>query len=107
MPPRLLVFEQATAIELLLLLSASYKLNLSEAVRKLGRPQATIYRAIEKLGELGLIDDETTDYPKKRMLTLTEKGRRVAEKLACVESILQEEPNSTSQVQPSIAEPAP
>jgi DNA-binding MarR family transcriptional regulator len=91
MPPGLLLFEQAAAIDLLMLLvSNSDKLKLSEIVRKLGRPQATIYRAISKLKETGLIYDETTGYPVKRFFSLTEKGRRVAERLAEVESILQE-----------------
>ena len=107
MRPRLLLFEQATAMELLMLLADSGdKLKLSEIVRKLGRPQATIYRGITKLKELMLIDHETTGFPVKRFFSLTEKGRRVAEKLAEVESVLQEESASTSSVQSSTAERA-
>lgn len=93
-------------MELLLLLLKGDRLKLSEIVRRLGRPQATIYRGIAKLKELALIYDETTDYPVKRLFTLTEKGHRVAEKLADVESILQEGSNSISRVQLPIAENA-
>jgi DNA-binding MarR family transcriptional regulator len=107
MPLHLLLFEQAAAMELLLVLVGHDRLKLSEIIRKVDRPQATIYRAIPKLRELGLIYDVTTDYPVKRLLALTEKGRRIAEKLADVESILREEPNSLSRVQPPITERAP
>jgi DNA-binding IclR family transcriptional regulator len=106
MRPKLLLFEQATAMELLMLLSNSDKLKLSEIVRQLARPQATIYRGIAKLKELALINDETTGYPVKRFFSLTERGLRVAEKLAEVESALQEESSSMDRVQGSTAEKA-
>jgi DNA-binding IclR family transcriptional regulator len=103
---RLLLFEQAAAMELLMLLVSSDKLKLSEIVRKLGRPQATIYRGIATLKELELIYDETTGYPVKRFFSLTEKGRRVAEKLANVESILEEGTKLVSRVGPPVGERA-
>lgn len=64
---------------------------MTELVRKIASPQTTVYRAVPKLKELGLINDKLTPYPVKRIFSLTEKGRKVAEKLAEVESILQSE----------------
>lgn len=93
-------------MELLMLLVNSDKLKLSEIVHKLGRPQATIYRGIAALRELALIHDETTGYPVKRFFSLTEKGRRVAEKLADVESILGEGSSLMSRVRPPVGEHA-
>jgi DNA-binding MarR family transcriptional regulator len=103
---KLVLFEQAAAMELLILLLNNDKLKLSEIVRKLGRSQATIYRAIENLKELELVSDETTGYPVKRFMSLTEKGRRVAEKLVEVEGVLQESPCSMSRGQGLIVERA-
>ena len=92
-------------MELLMLLNSD-RLKISEIVRRLGRPQATIYRAIGKLKELALIYDETTGYPVKRFFSLTEKGRRVAEKLADVENILQLGSSAISRIHPSVGERA-
>lgn len=87
------VIEQTGLPEILL-----YLLNKNEAritdififLRSQGIGQSTMYRALKLLKEHDLIDEKITDYPKLRLIRLTEKGRRVAEKILEIKEILEE-----------------
>jgi len=51
----------------------------------------TIYHAIKKLSEAGLVSDEYEEcFPRRHFISLTEKSRRVAELLAQIEATLEE-----------------
>lgn len=53
--------------------------------------QAGLYNAIKKLIEAGLVEEKVTDYPKLRLIKLTEKGKKVAELAKKIKEILEEE----------------
>jgi DNA-binding MarR family transcriptional regulator len=89
MPMALILFEQAVTIDILIVLLKTERLKISELVRRTDRPQLSVYKAIPKLAEAGLINDEVTPYPKKRYISLTEKGREVANRLYEISKILE------------------
>lgn len=53
--------------------------------------QAGLYNAIKKLVEAKLIEQKVSTFPKLRLIKLTEKGKRVAEKILEIKEILEEE----------------
>jgi len=62
---------------------------VSQLVRRLPITQDPIYKALPILVSLGLIKEKLeAKFPRRRMFSLTEKGRRVAEKLNEIEAIL-------------------
>jgi len=65
-------------IKVLLLLSEHGKLSLSDIVRA-GVGHTTLYNAMSKMKELGLIEEERIGYV--RMLKLTPLGKEVADYL--------------------------
>ncbi|MFW9890229.1 MAG: hypothetical protein ACFFER_18755 [Candidatus Thorarchaeota archaeon] len=70
---------------------------ISEIIRRSINPngfmsQTSLSRYRKALVDLGLILEETEEGPRPRtFLTITEKGRRVAEKLREIEAILRED----------------
>jgi DNA-binding PadR family transcriptional regulator len=87
MTRRIARLEQVAAIQILILLLEG-PLKMTEIISRLEGSNRTPYTAIPRLKELGLVSDEVTPYPVKRIFTLTEKGRQVAGKLAEIENIL-------------------
>lgn len=66
--------------------------SITSIIRYTGITSSSIYRALTKLSDLGLIQDEIDESvrPRKRIISLTKKGRKVAKKLLDVEKILEE-----------------
>lgn len=85
---RVLELEQVGAIQILLFLLEK-PLKMTELTELFQGSNTTIYRAVPKLRNLGLIEDKVTSYPVKRIFNLTEKGRKVAEKLREIEKLLE------------------
>jgi DNA-binding PadR family transcriptional regulator len=90
LPMKTSQLEQTTAIQILFYLLGNREAKMTELMHELRSSQHPIYAALNVLRELGLINEEVVPYPLKRIFTLTEKGRRVAEKLRDVEGILSE-----------------
>lgn len=62
---------------------------VSEAIRKVGASQQAVYNALRKLKDAGLIQEELEqEFPRRRLISLTEKGRKVDEKLEEIEEVL-------------------
>jgi len=68
-----------TGIKVLLLLAEHGKLSLSDIIRTAGVGHTTLYNAMSKMKELGLVEEERIGYV--RMLKLTPLGREVADYL--------------------------
>lgn len=80
--------EQTSACRILVLLTKE-AYPVSEIIRQVGSSQQAIYNALRKLKDAGLIQEELeTDFPRRRLISLTEKGRKVAEKLEEIEKML-------------------
>ncbi|MEM4213931.1 MAG: winged helix-turn-helix transcriptional regulator [Candidatus Methanomethylicaceae archaeon] len=66
------------------------KLSLLELREKSDLSNQTVYNNARRLKELGLIQEELEkEFPRRRLISLTEKGRKVAEKLEEIEIIIQ------------------
>jgi len=58
---------------------------------KISKSTIPLVRRVEELKSLGLIHEELSEFaPLSKTVSLTEKGRRVAEKVAEIEEILRE-----------------
>jgi len=73
-------------IKVLLILFKSGKMYIREIIREAGVGYTSIYRALHDMSELKLIDEEISEG--KRFIMLTEKGKKVAEKLLEIEELL-------------------
>jgi DNA-binding PadR family transcriptional regulator len=83
--------KQAGALELLVILLEDGTLDKGEIVGKLKRSTTTVYNALRLLKKARLINEfEADSFPYRKDVSLTEKGRRVAEHLVEVEKILGE-----------------
>ncbi|MEM3390548.1 MAG: winged helix-turn-helix domain-containing protein [Nitrososphaerota archaeon] len=80
--------EQTSACRILiLLLKEAYP--VSEIIYKVGASQQAVYNALRKLKDAGLIQEELEkEFPRRRLISLTDKGRKVAEKLEEIERLL-------------------
>lgn len=84
--------QQMGCLELLRLLLKNEKLWKREIVSKLNRSPQVAYSALRVLKKLDLITQvDAKTFPYRKDVSLTEKGRRVAEYLVEVEKILGEE----------------
>jgi len=84
------VLEQIAAPRLLVLLAKRGKMSITELRSSLDASGMAIYNAIKKLSQAGLVNDEYEEhFPRRRLISLTEKGRRVAELLAQIEAVLE------------------
>lgn len=82
---KIVKLEQTGAIKLLLFLNERGECKTWD-ITKNGVSQPTFYRVMPVLKELGLVE-EVVD-PPRRIFRLTEKGKKVLEKLMEVEAIL-------------------
>ena len=81
--------EQTGALRLLVTLLKNDALPVSELIKVVGCSQHALYNAIETLLEAGLIyEAHEKSFPRRRIFRLTEKGRKVAEKLLEIEEIM-------------------
>lgn len=80
--------EQKHAIRILFVLLEEGQLKITELKEILRKPATTIYKALNILTELGLVEDKLTEWPVKRFLILTEKGKQVAQLLTEIEKLL-------------------
>jgi len=86
------VLERWRAPRLLLLLYKEGPLLITQIRWKLKGSQSSLYDTLKLLTEAGLIEEifEEDSWPKRRLFKLTPLGRKVAEKLAEIETILAE-----------------
>ena len=78
-------------IRILLILETENKLNFQSFIDDKGISSTTLYRTLATLKELDLITT-TTDksrYPPQNVISLTEKGKKVAKHLKEIEEILE------------------
>ena len=93
---KLKTLEQTGALEILIFLLKNKRSRITETLEylrenKIG--QTAMYNALKVLKKENLISDTIEGFPKTRYLTLTEKGRRVAQKILEIKQILEEEEN--------------
>ena len=83
------VLEKVAALQILIILyTVEEEIYASDLVSSVNAGHATAYSAIRKLIENNFIQEEWKSNPRRRILSLTGKGRAVAEKLAEAEQIL-------------------
>ncbi|MEM2997180.1 MAG: winged helix-turn-helix transcriptional regulator [Candidatus Bathyarchaeia archaeon] len=83
--------EKRGALQILLHLHREGRATRTELRNHVDASMDTIYTALKVLMELGLVREESMDrFPFSVHVTLTEKGRRVAEHIAEVDEILAE-----------------
>lgn len=80
-----------TEIEILLALEKKGgKLNISDLADYVKGSYTTIYKSVDNLKQLGLLEERKADrFPFTRIIELTEKGRKVAEYLEEIRKIVQ------------------
>jgi len=83
---------QAGNLRVLIYLSDIGETNFQSIVEGLPLTGRSLYSAINKLKELGLIKTriDSSSYPPRNMISLTDRGKRVAEYLKKVEEVLKE-----------------
>ncbi len=85
---RIRFLEKRGALQTLLALLGG-SLPLIELKKQVNCSGTALYSAIEDLMKLGLIKEEREDaFPRRRILTLTDKGRKIANALAQIEEEL-------------------
>jgi len=73
----------------MLVLKRKGALTLTGLKNEVGCSLAAVYNALPKLKSVGLIQEDLEDtFPRRRLISLTGKGKRVAEKLEEIERIL-------------------
>ncbi|MEM2079418.1 MAG: helix-turn-helix transcriptional regulator [Nitrososphaerota archaeon] len=83
------LLEQTSACRVLVYLSKNDKCTVSDILNKGDFSQTSLYNALRKLKDAGLIQEELEkEFPRRRLISLTDKGRKVAEKLEEIEQIL-------------------
>jgi len=91
---KLKTLEQTGALEILVFLLKNKRSRITETLEFLRENrigQTAMYNALKVLKREGLIEDTVEGFPKTRYLTLTEKGRKVAEKILEIKEILEKE----------------
>lgn len=82
--------ERGATLQILAYLFNKEKANRTDLRENLNAVMDTIYRALEKLKSLGLIEEVVSNsFPRTVEVYLTEKGVRVAKRVHEVENILQ------------------
>ncbi|MEN3026074.1 MAG: MarR family transcriptional regulator [Candidatus Methanosuratincola petrocarbonis] len=83
------ILEQTSACQVLVFILNNGPAPVSEIIRKGGLSQTSLYNALRKLKDAGLIEEKfEEDFPRRRLISLTEKGMKVAEKLEEIERLL-------------------
>lgn len=78
-------------IRILLILETENKLNFQSFIDDKGISSTTLYRTLATLKELDLITTtiDKSRYPSQNVISLTEKGKKVAKHLKEIEEILE------------------
>ena len=83
------LLEQTSACRALVYLLKNNRSTISEILNKGDFSQTSLYNALRKLRDAGLIQEELEqEFPRRRLISLTEKGKKVAEKLEEIEEEL-------------------
>lgn len=82
----------AQMIRILLILESENKLNFQSFIDDKGVSSTTLYRTLAALKDLGLIATviDKSGYPPQNVISLTDKGKKVAKHLKEIEEILEE-----------------
>ena len=84
---RKIIVDEASV--LLITLLKYGRLSLLELREKSNLSNQTVYNNARRLKEMGLIQEELEEeFPRRRLISLTEKGKKVAEKLEEIERLL-------------------
>jgi len=83
---------QAGNLRVVIYLSNVDETNFQSIVEGLPLTGRSLYSVIDKLEELELINTriDRSSYPPRKMISLTDKGRKVAEYLKKIEKVLEE-----------------
>jgi DNA-binding HxlR family transcriptional regulator len=81
---------QAGILQVMLYLQKEGEVNFQKIVENAKITGRSLYGSLEKLKKLGLIKEriDSTSYPPKNMISLTQKGNEVATKLKEINMIL-------------------
>lgn len=83
--------EQTGSIRIILFINKKGASTLTDIKNGVDCSISAIYNALRKLKDAGLIQEELEqEFPRRRLISLTEKGRKVAEKLEEIERLLGE-----------------
>ena len=83
------VLEQSGSIQILLALGKKGPLTLKELKKRVDASMVSMVTAIPKLEEIGLVEERLEDkFPRRKIISLTEKGEIVAEKLNEIERLI-------------------
>ena len=81
--------EQTGSIRIMLFLNKKGAATLTDIKDGVNCSLSAIYNALRKLRDAGLIQEELEqEFPRRRLISLTEKGKKVAEKLEEIERVL-------------------
>ena len=83
--------KQSGTLQALVYLDGKGETNFQTAMDEIGLFYSVFYRALVKLKEAGLVVQRVdgTAVPKKNMISLTPKGKKVAERLKKIEEVLE------------------
>lgn len=81
---------QAGILQVLLYLNKKGEVNFQKIVEEARITGRSLYGSLDKLNKLGMVKQrpDNSSYPPKNMISLTEKGIKVAEKLMEIDEIL-------------------
>ncbi|MBC7113208.1 MAG: winged helix-turn-helix transcriptional regulator [Candidatus Methanomethyliales bacterium] len=83
------MLEQKSACRVLVYLLENDSSTISDILNKGDFSQTSLYNALRKLKDADLIQEELEkEFPRRRLISLTEKGKKVAEKLEEIEKLL-------------------
>jgi len=83
--------ERVAALRLLVLLYHKGKMSIQQLRNELDASGLAIYNSIEALKKINLIYDEYEEhFPRRRLVSLTPLGRKIAEHLIEIEKLLTE-----------------
>ena len=84
--------KQSGTLQTLVFLNEAGETNFQAAMDQIGLFYSVFYRALVKLKEAGLVAQriDSKAIPNKNMISLTDKGKKVARKLKDIEEILKE-----------------
>lgn len=84
------MLEQTSACRVLVYLLKNDGSTVSDILNKGDFSQTSLYNALRKLKDAGLIEEKLEEtFPRRRLISLTDKGRSVAEKLEEIERVLE------------------
>ncbi|MHA1665121.1 MAG: helix-turn-helix transcriptional regulator [Candidatus Njordarchaeales archaeon] len=89
MQDALIPLEQTAALRILVTLFKNKQLTLTALSSKVNCSHSALYTALKKLYQAKLITEtREEDFPRRRLISLTDRGRKVAELLVEIEKIL-------------------